>query len=262
MQPQTLDSLFEQAKSRAKGAPEDLAARSALWQIFAARGEFDRARKQLDLIPKLDGTWMIEAQACHGLIEAEIKRQAVFAGQEPPACLGEPPAWFAQLAAALKCLGEQRRDQAIALLTEVWNSGEPAPGSINGQPFEWVRDGDARVGRCLEVIVQGRYFWAPWECVLRLEMRPPTEIRDRLWQPATLQLTQEGGIEAFIPVRYPDPRNDDETLARGTEWVELGEDLFIGYGQKCLVTDTEPVGYLDVRELTVQARQPVAGAAA
>lgn len=262
MQPQTLDALFEQAKTRAKGAPEDLAARSALWQIFAARGEFDRARKQLEMIPKLDGTWMVEVQACHGLLDAEVKRQEVFAGKEPPACLGEPPAWFAQLAAALRCIGEGRTEAALPLLADAWNSGEPCPGTINGEAFEWVRDGDARIGRCLEIIVQGRYFWVPWESVRTLEMRPPTEIRDRLWQPSMLQVTDEGAIEAFIPVRYPAPRNDDETLARRTEWVELGDDLFMGYGQKCLVTDTEPVGYLDVREFTVQARQPTGQAAA
>lgn len=262
MQPQTLDSLFEEAKNRAKATPEDLPARSALWQIFAARGEFDRARKQLDLIPKLDGTWTIEAQACHGLLDAEAKRQAVFAGREAPACLGEPPPWFGQLAAALKCLGEQRTDAAIPLLLEVWNEGEPCPGTINGDAFEWVRDGDARIGRCLEVIVQGRYFWAPWERVMKLETKPPTEVRDRLWQPAMIQLTEEGSIEAFIPVRYPDPRNDDERLARSTAWEPLGEELYLGYGQKCLVTDTDPVGYLDVRELTLQPARPAARAAA
>jgi type VI secretion system protein ImpE len=254
MQPQTLEAMFEQAKSRAKSAPEDLAARSALWQIFAARGEFDRARKQLEMIPKLDGTWMIEAQACHGLLDAEEKRQAVFAGKEAPVCLGEPPQWFAQLAAALQCLGEDRPGAALPLFTEVWNSGEPCAGTVNGQRFEWVRDGDARVGRCLELIVQGRYFWAPWECVMKLETREPTEIRDRLWQPAQIQLTVEGSIECFIPVRYPNPRNDDEVLARRTEWEEVGDDLYFGYGQKCLVTDTEPVGYLDVRELALEAR--------
>lgn len=262
MQAQTLDVLFEDAKNRAKSAPDDLPARSALWQIFAARGEFDRARKQLELIPKLDGTWTVEAQACERLLDAELKRQAVFAGKEPPACLGQPPEWFAQLAAALKLLGEGKRGAALPLLTEVWNSGEACPGTINGDAFEWVRDGDARIGRCLEVIIQGRYFWVPWESVMRLETEPPTEIRDRLWQRATIQLTEEGGIEAFLPVRYPDPRNEDETMARRTEWEEIGEDLFVGHGQKCLVTDTDPVGLLDVRELTMRSRQPAARAAA
>ena len=252
MQPQTLDQLFEEAKNRAKGAPDDLAARSALWQIFAARGEFDRARKQLEMIPKLDGTWLVEAQACHGLLDAEEKRGAVFAGTEPPECLGEPPEWFGQLAAALKFLGAKRVDAARILLSQVWNAGEAVPGTLNGGPFEWVRDGDARVGPCLELIVQGRYLWAPWERVMRIETRPPSEIRDRLWQPAQVQLTEEGAIEAFLPVRYPNPRNDDEAMARRTEWVELGEELYLGYGQKCLVTDTEPVGYLDLRELALR----------
>lgn len=253
MQPQTLDQLFEEAKNRAKGSPDDLAARSALWQIFAARGELDRARKQLEMIPRIDSTWMIEAQACHGLLDAEVKRQAIFAGSEPPACVGTPPEWFGALAAALKYLGEGRQEAALPLLAEVWNSGEACPGTVNGVPFEWVRDGDARIGPCLEVIIQGQYFWVPWERVMKIETRPPTEVRDRLWQPAQLQLSEEGAIEAFLPVRYPQPRNDDEAMARRTEWVAIGEELFLGYGQKCLVTEGDPVGYLDVRELTLQA---------
>jgi type VI secretion system protein ImpE len=255
MQPQTLDDIFEEAKDRAKRAPDDLSARSALWQIFAARGELDRARKQLDMLPKLDGTWMIEAQACHGLLDAEVRRQAIFAGAEPPACLGQPPAWFGELAAALQCLGEGRTEAAVPLLAQVWNSGEPCPGAINGVAFEWVRDGDARIGPCLEVIIQGKYYWVPWEAVMKLETRPPTEVRDRLWQPAMIQLTEEGSIEAFLPVRYPGPRSDDERMARRTEWVPLGEELYLGYGQKCLVTDGDPVGYLDVRELVMHAPQ-------
>lgn len=249
---QTLDQFFEEAKARAKSAPDDLAARSALWQIFAARGEYARARHQLDIIPTLDGTWTIEAQACQGLLDAELKRQRVFAGEEPPACLGSPPEWFAQQAAALKCLGEGRKDAALPLLEEAWNSGEPCPGTVNGAPFEWVRDGDARLGQCLELIVQGRYYWVPWERVHQLETRPPTEIRDRLWQPAMIQLTEEGAIEAFIPVRYPGPRDDAETLARRTDWEEIGPDLFIGYGQKCVVTESDSIGYLDIRELTLR----------
>jgi type VI secretion system protein ImpE len=252
MQQQTLDQLFDEAKARVKGAPEDLAARSALWQIFAARGEIERARKQLELIPKLDSTWLIEVQACQGLLDAEEKRQAVFAGREAPACLGEPPSWFGALAAALQHLGRGETAAALPLLAQVWNSGEACPGSINGQPFEWVRDGDARIGPCLELVVQGRYLWAPWERVMKLEMKPPTEVRDRLWQPAMVQISEEGPIEVFVPVRYPAPRDDAESMGRRTDWVAIGEELYLGYGQKCLVTDGEPVGYLDVRELTLQ----------
>ncbi|MCG2595109.1 hypothetical protein LZ009_20210 [Ramlibacter sp. XY19] len=259
MPTQSLDQLFQQAKDRAKSAPEDLAARSALWQIFAARGEIDRARKQLELIPKIDSTWLIEVQACQGLLDAEAKREAVFAGREPPACLGEPPAWFGALAAALQCLGQGQHEAAMPLLAEVWNGGEACPGLLNGVPIEWVRDGDARIGPCLEVIVQGRYLWVPWERLMKLETRPPTEVRDRLWQPAQVQLSEEGAIEAFLPVRYPNPRDDAERMARRTDWLPLGGELYLGYGQKCLVTDGDPVGYLDLRELTLQRPTPSTG---
>jgi protein involved in temperature-dependent protein secretion len=37
--------------------------------------------------------------------------------------------------------------------------------------------------------------------------------------------------------------------------VALGDDLYLGYGQKCIVTDQDPVGYLDIRELAME-RQP------
>jgi type VI secretion system protein ImpE len=252
MQPQTLDQLFEDAKNRAKNAPDDLPARSALWQIFAARGELDRARKQLELIPKLDATWMVEVQACTRLLDAEVEREAILAGKGTPSCIGEPPQWLAQQVAALQLLGEGRREAAVPLLTEVWNSGEPRAGSVNGEPFEWVRDGDARLGPCLEIIVQGRYYWAPWERVIHLEMKPPSEIRDRLWQPAMVQVTDDGPIEAFLPVRYPQPRNDDESMSRRTDWVQLGEELYIGYGQKCIVTDQDPVGFLDIRDFAME----------
>lgn len=249
MQAYTLDQLFEDAKTRAKNSPTDIGARSALWQIFAARGEFDRARKQLDLISQLDSSWLIEIQACHGLIEAEERRLAIFQGTHTPVCLGEPPAWFASLAAAIPLLVQGDNENATRLLQDVRHKTVARAGSVNEQPFEWLCDGDARMSSCLEVIIQGRYYWAPWEGILSLETRPPTEVRDRLWQPAMIQVTEEGPIEAFIPVRYPDPHDDSQSMSRSTDWISLDDECFIGLGQKCLITDVGQVGYLDVRQL-------------
>jgi type VI secretion system protein ImpE len=249
MQVLTLEQHFEEAKNRAKSSPGDLGARSALWQIFAARGEFERARKQLDMMSQIDSSWLIEVQACHGLLLAEEKRQDIFKGLQTPVCLGEPPAWYASLVAALPLLVQGSQDAAIALLKEAQLSASACPGFINESAFEWVCDGDARLGPCLEIIVQGRYFWAPWQSIRSLETRPPTEIRDHLWQPAMVQITEEGPIEAFIPVRYPDPHDEAQSISRTTEWKSLGDDFFIGFGQKCLITDSQQVGYLDVRQL-------------
>ena len=248
-----LEQLFEDAKARAKRTPSDLDARSKLWQVFAARGEFDRARKQLDVISDLDSSWMIEVQACHGLIAAEERRSAVFGGKEPPVCLGVPPAWFVKLVAALPLIAQGNKDDALSLLREVRDMNDAAPGLLNGEPFAWACDGDARVGPCLEIIVQGKYLWVPWAAVQMLETRPPTEIRDHLWQPASLQVTEEGPIEAFIPVRYTSPANESQALSRSTDWQPLDEEFFIGFGQKCLMTDSLEAGYLDIRSLSFGA---------
>ena len=48
-------------------------------------------------------------------------------------------------------------------------------------------------------------------------------------------------------------------MARRTDWLPLGGELYLGYGQKCLVTDGDPVGYLDLRELTLQRPTPSTG---
>lgn len=249
MQPLTLEQLFQDARAKAQAAPGDIRVRSALWQIFAARGEYDRARKQLDLMQQLDSSWTLEVQACHGLIEAEEGRSAVFRGQSIPTCLGEPPPWFAKLVAALPYVASGETTAAATLLREVQVEVQARAGQLNHVPFEWLCDGDARLGPCLELIIQGKYFWAPWQAIRSLVTRPPTEIRDRLWQPAMVEITEEGPIEVFVPVRYPEPSDDSQSMSRSTDWQVLSDDLYIGLGQKCLLTDQGEFGYLDVRDL-------------
>lgn len=244
-----LEQLFQDAKARAKSSPADLPARSTLWQVFAARGEFDRARKQLDVVADLDSSWLMEVQACHGLIAAEEQRMAVFAGTQAPVCLGDPPPWFVKLIAALPLIARGDLEDALSLLRDVRDLTEPFPGAVNGKPFEWACDGDARVAPCLEVIVQGRYLWVPWNLVRKLETRPPTEVRDHLWQPAMVQVTEEGPIEAFVPVRYTSPANESQAMSRSTDWAPLDDEFFMGFGQKCLVTESGEIGYLDIRTL-------------
>ena len=170
-------------------------------------------------------------------------------GLQPPECLGLAPAWFEPLAAVLPLLAKGNTDSALSLLQESRHLTNATSGAINDQPFDWLCDGDARLGPCLEVFAQGRYLWVPWESVQSLQTRPPSEIRDRLWQHAMLQLVQGDLAEVFIPVRYPNPSNDSQSMSRTTDWTSLNDDFFIGFGQKCLMTDKEHVGYLDVRKL-------------
>lgn len=247
-----LDVYFEAAKQRVQVRPQDLGARSSLWQIFAARGDFARARTQLDAMVAIDSSWSVEANACQSLIQAEGLRQQVFAGQRAPVCLGEPPAWFADLAAGLAqspCVADAA--SAAALLCRALQASPACSGTVNGQAFSWVCDGDARLGPCLELMVRGQYFWVPWQRVREITTRAPTEIRDRLWLHALVTLDDENAIEAFLPARYPAPRDDAEHLGEITQWMPLPGacEAFFGLGQKTLMTDAGDWGLLDIREL-------------
>lgn len=251
-----LDALFEEARQRVITRPNDLEARSALWQLFAARGELDRAHKQLDAMVGIDSSWSMEALSCQALLKAEGERERVLRGTQAPRCLGEPPQWFGPLVAGLRLLDSSQvaatPDQglsATAMLRDAQTTAEARGGSINGEPFQWLCDGDARFGPCLEAVIRGTYLWVPWQLLNAVSARPPTEIRDRIWVHALLDFGDEGSQEAFLPARYPAPSGDDERLGRITRWTELDADAFVGHGQRVLLTDAREIGLLDLREL-------------
>lgn len=257
-----LEAPFEAAKQRVQARPSDLGARSALWQIFAARGDFGRARTQLEAMVAIDSSWSMEATACQALLQAEAVRQQVLAGQRAPVCLGDPPAWFGDLAAGLAQFGAPSLPgagtaaaSASALLQRAQQASPAMSGQVNGQAFEWLCDGDARLGPCLELMVRGQYFWVPWQRVRELNSREPTELRDRLWLHALVTLEDENAIEAFLPARYPAPRDDAEGLGEVTNWEPLDAEgqAFTGHGQKTLITDSGEWGLLDIRKLQIQA---------
>jgi type VI secretion system protein ImpE len=251
-----LETLFNQARQRVQVRPDDIGARSALWQIFASRGEFARARTQLQAMVAIDSSWTLEAQACEGLLKAEELRREVLGGQRAPVCLGEPPAWFAGLVAGLAELGAGQPSGA-ARLVQAQQASPACAGTANGQPFAWICDGDARLGPCLELMVRGQYLWVPWVRLRALSTRPPTELRDRLWLHALVSLEDDTAIEAFLPARYPAPRDDAEHLGEITQWTALADGqaleatAYQGHGQKTLVTDHGELGLLDIRHLTL-----------
>ena len=251
-----LAEMFEDAKRRVQATPGDVQARSALWQIFAARGEFERARTQLDAILSIDSSWVAEVQSCRGLLAAEELRLQVFAGIKPPTCLGEPPGWFALQVQALpmSAAGDPAVVAAAAsLLLQAQQASQVACGVVNDQAFAWLCDGDARLGPCLELVARGQYLWLPWSRVRGITTRAPSEIRDRLWLHALIEFDDEALIEAFLPARYPAPVGDAQHLGQVTEWQPLSDQAYRGLGQKTLMTDRAEFGLLDVRRLRIES---------
>jgi type VI secretion system protein ImpE len=125
---------------------------------------------------------------------------------------------------------------------------------MNGNAFEWIADADSRLGPVLEVLLNGAYYWVPFERIRRIEFEKPTDVRDLVWLPAQFTWSNDGQAMGLVPVRYPGSEQagqDPLKLARQTQWTDLGDDEFAGLGQRIVTTSGEELGLLDVREISL-----------
>ncbi len=129
-------------------------------------------------------------------------------------------------------------------------------GTLDGEPFEWIADADARLGPLVEMIVNGHYYWVPLHRLTRIAFDSPADLRDTVWMPAQVTFASGGESVAFVPTRYDGTlaaANDALTLARRTEWHEPHEGVFVGVGQRVFATDIGEHSLMDVREILLDA---------
>ena len=97
-------------------------------------------------------------------------------------------------------------------------------------------DGDARLGPVCETIVNGRYFWLPFNAIAEIRFRAPASVTDLVWRHALVRLTDGTEQVCQIPARYPfaADASDAVKLGRTTDWHPLDTDgtLYEGRGQK------------------------------
>jgi type VI secretion system protein ImpE len=187
-------------------------------------------------------------------IACERLRQSVFAGERSPLVFGDPPAWLALLIQALSLTNQGHFQKASDLRATALEQASTSSGTLNGTAFEWVADADSRLGPVLEVLVNGKYYWMPFERLKRIVIDVPSDVRDLVWTPAQLTLANGGEVPALIPTRYPGSESVDDAsirMARRTDWQGAAGDTFLGLGQRILTTDTIEVGLLELRELVL-----------
>jgi type VI secretion system protein ImpE len=257
-----LAQALDELQKRVKSNPADAKERLFLFQLLATLGQWDRAANQLKLSAELDSGLLILAQIYRQAIAAEAVRSKVFAGSSSPVFMGEPASWAALLLEALKLSGTERYEQAAELREQALAQAPATRGTINGDAFEWIADADARFGPCLELIVDGKYVWAPFEKIRSVKMEPPSDLRDVVWMQAIVTWSNGGQAPALIPTRYPGSEKGEKDalrLSRLTEWSEPAPGTYIGFGQRMLATDAGEYPLLEVREIvldTIQAAAP------
>ena len=250
-----LAGCLAQLQDEVRRQPADGKLRIFLAQLSMVSGNWERALNQLAVAAELDAGALPMLHAYRAAIQCERLRADVFSGARSPLVFGEPLPWIALLLQALSLQAAGRADHAAALRADALGAARPVAGTLNGASFEWVADADSRLGPVLEVLLNGAYYWIPFERIQQVVIEPPADARDLVWIPAQLTWANGGEALGLIPARYPGSEldgNDAIRLGRKTEWVSLGAEQYAGLGQRVLTSDVAEVGLLEIRELTLQ----------
>jgi type VI secretion system protein ImpE len=247
-----LTGALAACKAAIRKAPTDGELRFMLFQLLSLLADWEGASNQLVAYSELVGRQSPLPIIFNEVIQAEVRRKYIFQGEEPPTIFGEPPEWVPYLLQALTASARQQPDDAAALRQKALEEAPAVSGSIDGQPFSWIMDGDSRISLLVEAIIHGQYYWVPQSRLRAIRMEPPTQARDAIWAAATLILDNSSEISAFIPVRYPGAQSwtsEALKLARETAWESPVENFYLGSGQRVWMTDIGEHALLDTREI-------------
>jgi type VI secretion system protein ImpE len=231
-----LNEAVRALNAEVRDNPTDVQRRTFLFELLCFTGEYDRAEKQLNVLAESGQNAELGAVMYLSALHASRVRQNLFDKKDFPATGGEDVDY---------------------------------PGTINGQPFQWIADADPRIGARLELFAAGAYLWIGFEHIESIELEKPTRLRDLLWAPALVRTgpsfkERELG-EVLIPVLYPGSSgasDDAVRLGRMTTWVEQEGGDPIPLGQKCFLIDGEEFPLLEVRKVEFTRAETAPEAAA
>ena len=241
-----------------KKAPADSKLRIFLFQLLSVNGDWEKALTQLNLVGDIGPDCMLLAQIFRPLIQCEALREEVFSGKRSPLIFGEPQEWIGLLVHANSLLAAGNRKEAREVLNRALEDAPAVSGSINEHDFEWIADADSRLGPVLEAVIDGKYYWVPFNRVSRISISRPTDLRDLVWISASFTWSNGGESSGMIPVRYAESEKSGDSsirLARRTDWQDVGEEFFLGQGQRLFATDRGEYPLLET--LMIKLNQPV-----
>ncbi len=216
---EAIKALGEELRSN----PLDAKRRTFLFELLLFAGEYERAEKQLDLLAGANAESAAGTLLYRSALHAERTRQSMFANHETPP-----------------------------------SKPEPVHGGVwNGTSFSEISDSDPRIGANLEVFMAGSYTWIPIHYLRKLEIDPPTKLRDLVWAQARLETSSDFRLqelgEVLIPVLCPlSSSHTDESVNLGRESAWETDEAFgeIPFGPKIMVIDGVDVPLLDIRSVT------------
>jgi type VI secretion system protein ImpE len=247
-----LEEALSCLETQIRAEPANAKYRVFIFQLLCVLGEWKRAMTQLNVAAELDAKNLLMACMCRPALNCEALRTEIFAGNRMPLIFGEPEEWVGWLVQANQMVAEEKYSASEKLRNRAFETAPAVAGSVDGRRFEWICDADTRFGPVLEVIVDGKYYWVPFNVIKQIRIDEPADLCDTVWIPAYFMWTNGGESSGLIPVRYPDSQNSEDSgirLARKTEWIEKPAQSYLGLGQRVLATDKEEYALLQIRQI-------------
>ena len=176
-----------------------------LFQLLCVRGQWERALDQLKVAGRARraARWPWRRSTARRCAARRSARE-VFAGKRSPMVFGEPEQWVALLIEALLvAAAAASRREAAELRRGLRGGAGTSPGTIDGQPFDWIADADSRLGPVLEAMIDGRYYWVPFERLRAVEIEAPGTCATWSGCPPTCSSPTAARSSALIPDALP-----------------------------------------------------------
>lgn len=248
-----IDGALHAIQEQVRKEPAQAKYRIFLFQLLVVIGQWPRALNQLQVIAELDASALAMVQTYREVLHCEQLRTEIFAGKRSPLIFGQPEEWIALLIESLNLLAQGTDSSKIQkLYARALEAAPTTSGRIDGAIFNWIMDGDNRLGPALEAIVNDRYYWIPFHRIRSIDLEKPEDLRDLVWMPAHFIWANGGETVGLIPTRYPGAESHSDTsicLARKTDWQEPVAGFYIGQGQRMLITDSAEYPLMDVRRI-------------
>ena len=248
-----LSLAIEQVKESLRDKPEDISTRLFLFELLCLAGELDQGEEQLDQVGDRGGAIEPAVETCFQVLAGEKARRDFFEARVEPHFLSAPPEYVALHIEALKLQKEKRCSKASELLERALDLQPALAGEVDGEVFEEFGDADVFLGPFLEVFANQKYVWLPFEQIRWIEIVPPVESRDRIWARAKVHANGRLLGEVRLPVIYPGScAHPDEAMKLGrlTDWIDLGQGLSRGIGQRLFLIDGQEIPMLDIEEIS------------
>lgn len=235
-------------------SPQDIQARMFFFQLLAIAGEWDKAQSQLRTLAQLSPEAQMLSAVYNQVIEAERARASAFEGRGAFNVLVASSAWVEDLARSLDAFARGQPQEGERLREQAFEAAIDTPGDLDGRPFQWIADADARLGPCFEAVVSGRWGLIPFEAVSVVTASGPRDLRDLIWLPIELTLRSGQSAAGFLMTRYWSSEREaaELKLCRATHWRDTPAGPQ-GLGQRVFALDgEEEVDALSLRRLQMR----------